>query len=428
MTLVLFISVLLISLAIGMPVAYALILTAVALMYHLDFFQTQVIAQNLLNGADSFPLMAVPFFMLAGAIMNAGGLSQRIVHLALLLVGHIKGGLGYVTFLAACVLASLSGSAAADAAALSALLVPMMMKAGHSKSKAGGLVASSGIIALVIPPSIGLVLIGVTGGISITNLFIAGIVPGLYLGLSLCFAWFIVARKDDSERLPRATMSEIFKAFREGIWALFLPVIIIVGLRFGIFTPTEAGVMAAVYALLVSVLVYKEIKLHHLYLVFLESAKMTAMVMFLVAAALVSGWMITIAGLPQQITELVEPIKDSPTLLMLVIVGLIIVIGSAMDMVPIILILLPVLLPAVVSAGIDPVYFGIIFMIACSIGLITPPVGAVLNVVAGVSRIKMIDIIIGVWPFLLAQTITLLLLVIFPELVLTPYKWLAGAN
>lgn len=424
MTVLLFVSVLLLGLTIGLPVAYALILTAVALMFHLDFFQTQIIAQNLINGADSFPLMAVPFFMLAGAIMNAGGLSQRIVNLALLLVGHIKGGLGYVTILAACILASLSGSAAADAAALSALLVPMMMRAGHSKSKSGGLVATSGIIALVIPPSIGLVLIGVTGGISITGLFIAGIMPGIYLGLSLCIAWYFVARKDNSERLPKAEFSEIFKALREGIWALFLPVIIIVGLRFGVFTPTEAGVIAAVYALLISVLVYRELKLENLYLVFLDSAKMTAMVMFLVAAALVSGWMITIAGLPEQVTELIEPIKDSPTLLMLVIVGLIIVIGTAMDMVPIILILLPVLLPAVIAAGIDPVYFGIIFMIACSIGLVTPPIGAVLNVVAGVSKIKMIDIIVGVWPFLLAQITTLLLLILFPELIMTPFHWL----
>src|SRR5690606_15805193 len=175
MILLLFLGVLLGSLAIGMPVAYALILTGVAMMYQLDFYDPQIVAQNLLNGADSFPLMAVPFFILAGAIMNKGGLSQRIVDLALALVGHIKGGLGDVTILAACILAGLSGSAAADAAALSALLVPMMMRAGHSKALSGGLVASSGIIALVIPPSIGLVLIGVTGNISITGLFVAGI-------------------------------------------------------------------------------------------------------------------------------------------------------------------------------------------------------------------------------------------------------------
>ncbi|MGG4774618.1 TRAP transporter large permease [Paenalcaligenes sp. Me52] len=426
MTLVIFIAVLFGSLAIGLPVAYALILTGVAMMYQLDFFDAQIVAQNLLNGADSFPLMAVPFFMLAGAIMNAGGLSRRIVDLALALVGHIKGGLGYVTILAACVLASLSGSAAADAAALSALLVPMMMKAGHSRGRSGGLVASSGIIALVIPPSIGLVIIGVTGNISITRLFMAGIFPGILMGLSLCVTWWLLSRKEQVQPLPRVKSSEVLKTVRESFWALLLPVIIIVGLRFGVFTPTEAGVVAAVYALVIATCVYRELRLPDLYSVFLESAKMSAMVMFMVAAALVSGWMITIAGLPQQVTEIVEPFKDSPTLLMLVIAGLVLVIGTAMDMIPIILILIPVLLPSIVAAGIDPVYFGIVFMLACSIGLITPPVGAVLNVVAGVTRSRMIELIVGVWPFLLTQCITLLMLILFPQLILTPLKWIMG--
>jgi len=424
MTLAIFVFVLLAGLAIGLPVAYALILTGVALMYQLDFFDPQIVAQNLLNGADSFPLMAVPFFMLAGAAMNAGGLSARIVDLALTVVGHIKGGLGYVTILAASILASLSGSAAADAAALSALLVPMMMKAGHSRALSGGLVASSGIIALVIPPSIGLVLIGVTGNISITGLFMAGIAPGIMMGMSLCVAWWLLSRKEKIQPLPRAQPKVLWTALVNSFWALLLPVIIIVGLRFGIFTPTEAGVVAAVYAIFVATCVYRELSLRQLYEVFLTSAKMTAMVMFLVAGALVSGWMITIAGLPAQVTEIISPFRDSPTLLMLVIIGLVMVIGMAMDMIPIVLILIPVLLPSVTAAGIDPVYFGVVFMLACAIGLITPPVGAVLNVVAGVTGARMVELIKGVWPFLLAQCVTLLLLILFPQLVLAPYRWI----
>src|SRR5512133_746268 len=194
---------------IGMPVAFALLVCGVALMTHLNTFDTQILAQNLVSGADNFPLMAIPFFMLAGEIMNKGGIAKRIVDIALALVGHVKGGLGYVTILASCALASLSGSAAADAAALAALLVPMMVAAGHKKMHAAGLVAAGGIIAPVIPPSIGFVLFGVAGGVSISKLFLAGIVPGLLLGVGLCFAWWWVARGEHTESPPRKPLREV---------------------------------------------------------------------------------------------------------------------------------------------------------------------------------------------------------------------------
>ena len=412
------------AMAIGVPISYALILCALAMMYHLDLFDAQIVAQGLVNGADSFPLMAVPFFMLAGELMNAGGLSKRIVNMAVALVGHIKGGLGYVTILAACVLASLSGSAAADAAALAALLVPMMVKVGHDRATSAGLVAASGIIAPVLPPSIGLILFGVAANVSITKLFLAGIAPGLMMGLSLCVARYLVSNRETLITRPRAPLKEILKAFYEGVWALLLPVIILVGLRAGIFTPTEAGVVAAVYALFVSLAIYRELTWKSMYQVLLSSVLTTSMVMFLVASAMVAAWMITVADLPSSVVEVLEPLMDSPRLLMLLIVAIIVVIGMAMDMSPIILILAPVMMPVAVEAGIDPVYFGVIFVMTCAIGLITPPVGLVLNVVAGVSKIDFLATARGVLPFLLAELVIIGLLLLFPQLLLVPAQWL----
>jgi tripartite ATP-independent transporter DctM subunit len=426
MTLMIFLGSLLGTMALGIPIAFALLLVSVALMLHLDLFDAQIIAQNLLNGADSFPLMAVPFFMLAGEVMNAGGLSRRIVNIAMALVGHKRGGLGYVAIIASCLLASLSGSAVADAAALAALLVPMMVQAGHNRANSAGLIAAGGIIAPIIPPSIGFIVFGVASGVSISKLFLAGIVPGLMLGAALAVAWWFVSRQEHVEPPPRRSRAEVWRALVEGSWALGLPLIIVLGLKFGIFTPTEAAVVAAVYALFVSLVIYRELKISQLYELVLSSAKTTSVVMLLVAAAMVSSWLVNIAELPAQLAALLEPFMDSPTMLLIVIMILVILVGTVMDMTPTILILTPVLMPAVTMAGIDPVYFGVLFLINTAIGLITPPVGTVLNVVCGVSKISMDEIIRGVWPFMLAQFAVLFLLVLFPQLVLVPLKFFTG--
>ncbi|MEY3652609.1 MAG: hypothetical protein RL739_779 [Pseudomonadota bacterium] len=423
MTIAVFLGSLLGAMALGIPIAFSLLLCGAALMWHLDMFDAQILAQNVIEGANSFPLLAVPFFMLAGEIMNAGGISRRIVAFALSLVGHVKGGLGYVAIVSACLMAALSGSAVADAAALAALLLPMMTAAGHDKARSAGLLASASIIAPVIPPSIAFVIFGVAANVSISKLFMAGIVPGLMLGASLWITWWWLARRENVPVPPRKTRSEVAAAFKDATLALVLPVIVVVGLKFGVFTPTEAAVVAAVYALLISTLVYGELKVSHLYGLFLSAAQTTAVVMFLVAAAMVSSWLITVAQLPAMVVGLLEPLLDSPKLLMATMMVLVMVVGTAMDMTPTILILTPVLMPIVKAAGIDPVYFGVLFIINNAIGLVTPPVGTVLNTVAGVGKVSMDEVTRGVMPFMLAQFTLLFLMVLFPALVMVPARW-----
>ena len=423
MTITIFLVSLIGAMALGVPIAFSLLACGVALMWHMDMFDAQILAQNLMEGSNSFPLLAVPFFMLAGEVMNAGGLSRRIVQFAMALVGHIKGGLGYVTIMAAVIMAALSGSAVADAAALAALLMPMMVAAGHDKARSAGLIASAGIIAPVIPPSIGFVIFGVAGNVSISKLFMAGIVPGVLLGVSLWITWWWLARKEVVTVPPRKTTGEILLALREATWALVLPVIVVFGLKFGVFTPTEAAVVAAVYALLVSTLVYRELNLKSLVPLFVVSAKTSAVVMFLVAAAMVSAWLITVANLPGELVALLQPLLDSPRLLMLSIMLITMIVGTALDMTPTILLLTPVLMPVVKAAGIDPVYFGVLFIINNAIGLITPPVGTVLNAVAGAGRVSMDEVTKGVMPFMIAQFIIMFAMVAFPQLVMVPARW-----
>ena len=424
MTVLVFIGSLLAAMALGMPLAFSLIVSGVALMLHLDNFDTQIVSQNLISGADNFPLMAVPFFMLAGELMNAGGMSRRIVESAMVWVGHLRGGLGYVAVFAAIVMASLSGSAVADTAALAAVLLPMMRQAGYRMDRSAGLIAAGGIIAPVIPPSIGFVLFGVIGGVSISKLFMAGIFPGLLMGLALVVTWAIVARKDEVKASPKVPMGQRLRVTLNAFWSYLLAITIIGGMKMGIFTPTEAAVVAVVYSLFVGLFIYREIRVRDLYGIVLAAAKTSSVVMFLVAAALVSAWLLTVANIPNQIAEMMKPFIDNPKLLMVVLMLVVLIVGTALDFAPTVLILTPVLMPLVRQAGIDPVYFGVLFIINNAIGLLTPPVGTVLNVVCGVGRIPMHDVIRGVMPFLMSQVVVMGLLIAFPSLVMVPLKWL----
>lgn len=426
MTLVVFLASLVGSMAIGLPICFSLLFSGVCMMLFMNGFNSQILSQNLFSGADSFSMMAVPFFILAGEFMNRGGITKRIVNAANAMVGHVRGGLGYVSILAILLFASMVGSAVASTAALGAILIPMMVRAGYNRDKSTGLIAAGNILSPIMPPSVPMIIFGVQASVSVTSLFMAGIAPAVYLSVSLCILWFFVARKDKLPTAPRQSRRQVVKSLIDGFWALLLPVFILIGLRSGKFTPTEAGVITAVYALVIGLFVYRELKLSMLMDCLVSAAKSSSVIMFLAAAAMVSSWLMTVGNIPSIVTGILAPFIAHPTLLMLVIAGIVLLVGTSMDVTPTIMILTPVLLPAVRAAGIDVVYFGVVFILNTVMGLLTPPVGTVLNVACSAGKINMERIIKAVWPFLLAEVIILLLLILFPPLVTVPAAFFLG--
>ena len=414
----------LVLMGIGMNMAMALVLTGAGMAWVLDFWDTQLLAQNLVAGVDSFPLLAVPFFILAGELMNTGGISRRIITMAQAWVGHIPGGLGYVAIAAAIMLSAMSGSALADAAALATIVLPMMRKNGYPLATSAGLIAAGGVIGPIIPPSMAFVIYGVTTNTSVSALFVSGIVPGLIMGLGLVIAWKLQIRGLDLPADEPMPMKDRFKATLNAVWALLMPVIIIGGMKSGMFTPTEAAVVAAAYATVISFFVHREMNLNDLYSVMVNAAKTTSVVIFLCAGAQVTGYMVTLADMPSTLSDWLGPMVDSPRLLMVVMMLVLVLVGTALDLTPTILIFAPVMLPIAVKAGIDPVYFGLMFVLNGSIGLVTPPVGTVLNVVAGVGRLSMHQVIKGVNPFLVTYLIILTAFVLFPQIVTAPVAWM----
>lgn len=427
MTLVVFLAALIGSMLIGLPVCFALLFSGVSMMLYLDGFNSQILSQNLFSGADSFSMMAVPFFIMAGEFMNRGGITKRIVKAANALVGYVRGGLGYVSILAILLFASMVGSAVASTAFLGAILIPMMVRAGYKRDTCTGLIAAGNILSPIMPPSVPMIIFGVQAGVSVTKLFMGGIAPACYLTAALCILWFFIAKKDNLPTAPRQNMKEVVKSLIDGLWALVLPVFILFGLRSGQFTPTEAGVIAAVYALCIGLFVYRELKITMLMDCLVSTAKSASIIMFLAAAAMVSSWMMTVANVPAIVTSILAPFIQNPIILMLVIALIVLLVGTSMDVTPTIMILTPVLLPAIKAAGIDPAYFGVVFILMTVMGLLTPPVGTVLNVACGAGKINMERIVKAVWPFLLAEAIILILMIVFPNIVIIPMNFFTGA-
>ena len=429
MELFIFLGTLFFFLAFGIPICLVLVLCAMVLMWHSGMWDAMIIPGSMLDGANNYPLMAIPFFVFAGEIMAAGGLSKRVVQLAQLMIGRVRGGLGYAAVVASIIFAGLMGSSVGEAAALGGLLLPMMKEVGYKPGRAGAVIASGAILGPIIPPSTNFILLGATiSGLSITKLFMIGLVPGILIGLALMVVWFFVVRKDGYNETITFTLEEKWKILIDSTPAFLMPVLLLGGIRFGVFTPTEGGAFAAIYAIVVCVLYYRELSFRELLRVSARAATTTSVVMLIVATATAVGWFITIAQIPNQMTALFSPLIDSPVLLLLCINVFLFLIGMVMDLTPNILIFAPVFYPLITQAGIDPYYFGLLFILNLGIGVITPPVGTVLYVVCGIGNIKITQLIRNLVPFILVEVVMLFLLLFFPKLSLIPLDWLMGGK
>ncbi|WP_458399954.1 TRAP transporter large permease [Mailhella sp.] len=425
MELFLFLGSLFFFLAFGIPIAMVLVLCAMVLMFHADMWDSMTIASCMLDGANNYPLMAIPFFVFAGEIMAAGGLSKRVVQFAQLLIGGVRGGLGYAAIVASILFAGLMGSSVGEAAALGGLLLPMMKQQNYIPGRAGAVIASGAILGPIIPPSTNFIILGsCVSGLSITKLFMIGLLPGIFIGLALMALWFVIVRIDGYHDNIRFTKEEKRKILIDASPAFMMPVLLLGGIRFGIFTPTEGGAFAAVYALIVCLGWYREIGLRKVLEVSAASARTTAAVMMIVATATAIGYFITLADIPQQIISVFEPFKDSPVTLLLMINVFLFLIGMVMDLTPNVLIFAPVFYPLILDAGIDPYHFGLIFILNLGIGVITPPVGTVLYVVCGIGNIKLPALVKNLLPFIVVEFFMLIMITIFPKLSLIPMNWL----
>ena len=410
-------------LALGIPIAIVLVLCSMVLMYYggmWDSMFVMIIPQSMLDGANNYPLMAIPFFVFAGEIMTEGGLSKRVVKLAQLIIGRVRGGLGYAAIVSSVIFAGLMGSSVGEAAARR----NQFSRPAVANVEMLVVIASGAILGPIIPPSTNFILLGATVGLSITKLFMIGLVPGLIIGLCLMVTWFFIVRIDGYKEKIEFKKGEASKIVRDAMPAFMMPVLLLGGIRFGVFTPTEGGAFACVYAIAVCTLYYRELTFKGLLAVSARAARTTSVVMLIVATATAVGWFITSAQIPMQVAELFQPLVDSPILLLLSINVFLFLAGMVMDLTPNVLIFAPVFYPLIQQAGIDPYFFGLLFILNLGIGVITPPVGTVLYVVCGIGNIKIGNLVRNMAPFLIVEMLVLFLLLFFPSLSIEPMKFL----
>ena len=422
MTAWLFLGVLFACIAIGVPISFALGLAAIAMMFALDV-SFAILVEQAIRGVNSFPLLAIPFFILVGEIMSTGGLARRLVAFAQALVGFIAGGLGQVNVAASMFFGGISGSAVADASAIGGIMIPPMKEQGYTGGHATAITVSSSVIGIIIPPSIPLILYGIVTGTSVSQLFIAGIVPGVLIGLALMVTTYLTARRLPGAGRQPFDIRLLWSSFRGAVLGLVLPVMIIGGILIGVFTATEAAVFAVAYSLVVSVVVYRELHPRDLWPILVRTGRLTGMVLFLLAIATSSAYLLTTAQVPQQIVETMSGISTNPYVVLGLITVLLVIIGVVMDLTPAMIILAPILAPVALNVGVSPVYFGVLMSVVLGIGLVTPPVGTVLYVGCAVGKVRMEELLRNMWPFYLALVAVVLIILAVPQVVL----WLPDA-